>query len=362
MLIELMTNRSKSTLIKIGVDFLQPEFKMQKEGHGKKAVLILDENVDKLHPQVFEHLDHLYDDLLKIVVPQGESSKSLSMFADILNKALHHGVRRSTVVYVAGGGVTGDLGAFVAASLLRGLPLVHIPTTLLAMVDSSIGGKTGINHDTGKNLIGAFYQPDIVLMDMSFLSTLPQREWNCGMGEVLKYACISDPAIFDYANHDVVTSNTELLSELVFTCAKIKSDIVRDDELESGLRAFLNYGHTFAHALESFTGYKRFAHGEAVYIGLVAATWLSAQLGASVDTDRLLRWKSTFNLSTRDLTTQTQELILKMEHDKKNTESALRLILLRKWGEPYITDFKNGELLRNAWEYALENVDNSQAN
>lgn len=360
MQIELRTNRSKSTTIKIGVDFLHTEFKQLKEGHGKKAILISDENVDKLHPYVFDQLDHLYIDLLKIVVPHGESSKSLSMFTDVLDKALHHGVRRSTVVYVAGGGVTGDLGAFVAASLLRGLPLVHIPTTLLAMVDSSIGGKTGINHDTGKNLIGAFYQPDFVLMDMAFLSTLPQKEWNCGMGEVLKYACISDPDILDFMYDDIATSESGLLSELVFTCARIKSDIVRDDELESGQRAFLNYGHTFAHALESYTGYQRFAHGEAVYIGLVAATWLSAQLGAVVETDRLLRYKTTFNLRTRDLTTQTQALIQKMEHDKKNSESALRLILLRKWGEPYITDFGNDELLRNAWMYALENVDNSQ--
>ncbi len=354
------TKRSKSTIIRIGVDFIETEFQRLKESFGSKAILIVDEQVDRFHPQLVANLGKLHDDLLKIVVPAGETSKSLSMFNQILDKALEHGVRRSTVVYVAGGGVTGDLGAFVAASLLRGLPLIHIPTTLLAMVDSSIGGKTGINHHTGKNLIGAFYQPEAVLMDISLLSTLPQKEWNCGMGEILKYACISDPTIFTMGGDEVSLKTPDLLCDLVFRCAKIKSDIVQEDELESGKRAFLNFGHTFAHALESFTEYQRYAHGEAVYIGLVAATWLSRQLGADVDASRLLQWKNTFNLNTRDLIGYALEIIKKMEHDKKNTESTLRLILLRSWGEPYITDFEDVDLLHKAWIFALENVDHSQ--
>src|SRR5690606_30441430 len=146
---------------------------------------------------------------------------------------------------------------------------------LLAMVDSSIGGKTGLNHDSGNNLIGAFYQPRLIVMDVDFLKTLPQKECECGVGEILKYGCIPDQTMLDDISKRIDKLDQTELLDLIFRCAKIKSDIVMQDELESGNRAFLNFGHTFAHALESFTKYQRFAHGEAVFVGLIAATWLS---------------------------------------------------------------------------------------
>ncbi len=318
--------------------------------------VLIDENVNELYKK------ELYSGLKTLThvhflsISAGEKSKSINEFERLSDWLLEHAVRRNSVVFSIGGGVTGDLSGFVAASVHRGLRLIHVPTTLLAMVDSSIGGKTGINHASGNNLIGAFYQAESILIDPDFLKTLPLREWNCGFGEVLKYACISDPEIFNQIGSISNWSDIETLDELIIKCARIKAEIVMRDELEAGERAFLNFGHTFAHALEQATNFSRFAHGEAVFVGLVAATWLSAELGATVDIQRLLSYRKLFNLDTTGLENQIDELIEVMHRDKKMTSNSLKLILLDSYGAPKVVTFSDYTLLKRAWSFSLEHL------
>ncbi|MCH8523474.1 MAG: 3-dehydroquinate synthase [Balneolales bacterium] len=326
---------------------------------GMRCLLIMDQSVAQLHPWFIKHLRNKFSDVVDAIVPSGETSKTVQEWARILDIALTNKLRRGTPVIAVGGGVTGDLAGFVASSVLRGLPLIHIPTTLLAMVDSAIGGKTGVNHPTGKNLIGSFYQPDIVFADMQFLETLPKREWNCGLGEIIKYACISNPSLFNLIAGCQPGADLAFVANIVQQCAEIKANVVMEDELETGARAFLNFGHTFAHALESHTRYRRFAHGEAVYVGLLAATWYSQKMGAPVDPDRIISFKKTFNLQTEDLLQAVPSLINAMYSDKKIRTGALRLVLLSDWGKPMLQEVEHNPLLTEAWQYALVNAHNN---
>ena len=353
---ELTTRRLKKTQILIGNHIISNQIRIIKHNFGLSCLIIIDEHVHILYPTVVEEIKKIYAKTILCIVPSGEKSKSLTQFNDIINVALNSGVKRNTVVYAIGGGVTGDLAGFVASSLLRGLPLVHIPTTLLSMVDSSIGGKTGINHSNGKNLIGAFYQPDFILMDVNFVKTLPSKEWNCGLGEILKYGCISDQNILSDISGGIENLGQAELQDLIFRCAKIKSDIVMQDELESGTRANLNFGHTFAHALESFTKYERFAHGEAVFIGLIAALWLSNKNGANLDLDKLLLHRNTFNLQVSDLFDHIEELTAAMMNDKKVTGNLLRLIVLSDWESPDVIDMADLNLVHDSWKFALSHI------
>lgn len=321
----------------------------------KLCFVIVDENVKNLHPDKIELIHSVFENVIIGVVPSGELSKSIAQFEKLIDLGLRSGIKRNTPLVALGGGVTGDLAGYVASSLLRGLPLFHFPTTLLAMVDSSIGGKTGINHVTGKNLVGAFYQPEQIVMEMSFLQTLPEKEWNCGFGEVLKYGCISNYELFDLIDEVISKKNSEKLLALVMQCAQIKANIVEKDELESDIRAFLNFGHTFAHALESHTGYTRFAHGEAVFIGLIAALHFSEAVNPEVNSDRLLRFMNTFKLKTIDLVDQIDVLIDAMYHDKKMTGESIKLVVLQKWGQPVLHETDDINLVKKSWAYALKN-------
>lgn len=325
---------------------------------GKRCLLIIDETVAQLHPWVIKILRQVFSDVVDAVVPSGETSKTVKEWSRIVDIALTNTLRRGTPVIAVGGGVTGDLAGFVASSVLRGLPLIHIPTTLLAMVDSAIGGKTGVNHPTGKNLIGSFYQPDYVISDMRFLQTLPQREWNCGLGEIIKYACISQPGLFTDSASCSPGADPQVMATIVRECAAIKAQVVMDDELEAGARAYLNFGHTFAHALEAHTRFRRYAHGEAVYVGLIAATWYSREMGAPVDPQRIIAFKETFNLKTDDLLSAVPMLIKAMYSDKKIRAAALRLVLLKDWGQPELRDADHNETLAYAWEFALRHAHN----
>ncbi len=208
-------------------------------------------------------------------VPAGESSKSMAHLADLLSQLAAAKVSRSGTVIGLGGGVVGDLAGFVAASYLRGVAFVQVPTTLLAMVDSSVGGKTGVNLPEGKNLVGAFYQPKLVLADLATLPTLPANEFAAGMAEVIKYGAIADRALFDRVAQGVKPDDADL-AHIIETCIAIKARIVEQDEFEEkGLRALLNFGHTLGHAIEKATGYKRYLHGEAISLGMRTAAWLS---------------------------------------------------------------------------------------
>jgi 3-dehydroquinate synthase len=302
--------------------------------HGNRIAGILERNGRKLHVQT---------------VPSGESSKSWEQAGILLDGLLRSGVRRGTPLVAIGGGVVGDLAGFVASACLRGLPLIHVPTTLLAMVDSSIGGKTGVNHATGKNLIGAFYQPERIVMDIDLLATLPEREWRCGLGEVLKYGMISDPSLLDV---DYASAEVDWPS-IISKSARFKVRTVEEDELEQGIRAYLNYGHTFGHALEAVTGYTRFAHGEAVYIGMLAAARFGQSLGHRVDPEVLLRHAPLFKLDLSGLTDRIPDLMAAMFMDKKIKGSAIRFILVDPIGSPFIQEMDAPEDIAQAWRFAL---------
>lgn len=341
--------------ISVGSSILESKINAFKQREGfDTCFLLVDENVWNHHGQ---HIKHLFD-LIGIrykyrVIPSGEQSKTVQQWSDLVDYLLQSGVRRNTPLFAIGGGVTGDLAGFVAASALRGIPLVHIPTTLLAMVDSSIGGKTGVNHSTGKNLIGAFYQPLEVIADLDLLATLPKREWRNGLSEVLKYGAIQDTSIFDesaiFRDEDVLNNHPRQLKELIFKCAQIKADIVAADEFESGTRAFLNFGHTFAHALEKVSDFGVINHGEAVYLGMLAAITLSNDVGASIDDEPIRRYRSLYSFEVFKQMLPTDELLSAMKNDKKVIDDALRFVLLKKWQQPVVMSVNEVELIKKAW-------------
>jgi 3-dehydroquinate synthase len=219
----------------------------------------------------------------RVEIGDGERFKTIETVETIYDAALEAGIDRSSLVVALGGGVVGDVAGFAAATLLRGLRLVMVPTTLLAQVDSSVGGKTGVNRPRGKNLVGMFHQPALVVADPETFATLPEREYRAGLAEVVKYGVILDADLFETIERQVgqVTARqSQTMTDVVARCVRIKADVVERDETESGLRRILNFGHTIGHALEQATDYRRYLHGEAVAIGMVAAARLSARLGA----------------------------------------------------------------------------------
>jgi len=326
----------------------------------KRAFIIVDENVHSLH---YERLNAIFESVYAkldwYMVPSGEGSKSLHHLSGILDFLLDSGVKRGTPVMVVGGGVTGDLGGFAASIALRGVPFVQFPTTLLAMVDSSVGGKTGINHRAGKNLIGSFYQPEAVYIDLQFLSTLPEREWISGMGEVLKYGAIRNPHLFQISE-DLLGALTKPDSidwlPIIRMCVTIKAEIVRADEKETGIRSWLNYGHTFAHAMEAASGYKGVLHGEAVYLGMIAATHLSNLLGASLDVQELLRFNRHLRIKWPDSCRDVEQLTNLMANDKKNTETGHTFVILKHWGQPEKVVIHDRALIQKAWLMAMHDI------
>lgn len=327
------------------------------------AFVIIDENVDRLyHEMILSILENSGFQISKYILPAGETSKSDTSWLKMVNFLLENGARRNTPVFVVGGGVTGDSGGFATATTLRGMPLIHIPTTLLAMVDSSIGGKTGINHPEGKNLIGSFYQPEAVMMYTGFLATLPAMEWTNGLSEILKYAAIEDPSLFELAEeiyfNDSPPYPHENLTPLIKRCVQIKADIVEKDEKESGIRAYLNFGHTFAHALEKVAGFGSITHGEAVYIGMIAATRLSVLQGAEKEFNEIHfdRFQSLYTFQDRIFELSVDTLIDRMHSDKKKTSGNLKFVLLHEWGHPYVTEIADSKPIREAWNFALSQI------
>ncbi len=329
--------------------------------YGDECFLIIDENVD-LHfgEEIRAMAGSRLDESRICRVPSGESSKSVAGWSRIVDFLLRGGARRNLPVLVAGGGVTGDLAGFAVSSALRGLPLIHIPTTLLAMVDSSIGGKTGINHELGKNLIGSFYQPSAIFINTSFLSRLPGKEWINGLSEILKYGAIRDRSIFETAAGLFLEGDGEVdpldpqLVELIRKCAGIKADIVGQDEKESNLRMILNFGHTFAHALENLGGYEQISHGEAVYTGMLAALHLSNRRGASLQPEILEKFRRLYRIDPSRFSGRIEELNRVMYRDKKRSTSRLKFVLLQDWNRPYVTELEDESQLADSWNYAFE--------
>lgn len=304
----------------------------------RHAVVISDANVSPLAERYCRDLQNAGYRISRLTVPSGEGSKSLNEAASLWEAMLEEHTDRGSMVIAVGGGVVGDLAGFVAASFTRGLPLVQIPTTLLSDVDSSVGGKTGVNLPKAKNMIGAFWQPSLVVIDIDSLETLPQREFVSGLAEVLKYGVILIPELLDYLEQNVTSAlrkDPTVISHLVAESCKAKATVVQQDERETtGLRAILNYGHTFAHALESVVGYGQLLHGEAVAIGMHMAACLAYQLNrvplSFVERQRNLL--IALQLPTQFTHAEPDKLWSAMQHDKKVEHGQLRFILPTRFG------------------------------
>ncbi len=280
---------------------------------------------------------------LRSLIPVGEAAKSLTFVSHLWDRFITAGLDRDGVVVAVGGGVVGDVAGFAASTFKRGIRLIQVPTTLLAQVDSAIGGKNGINRSTGKNLVGTIVQPQLVLIDPLLLHSLPDREVRSGLGEVIKYGLIRDPRILDLLetvpNVESLSTTPAKLEELIHRCVAVKVDIVAKDELEMGERAVLNFGHTVAHALESAHGFTGITHGEAVGIGMLAVTFLSIELGhCDADLASLLsRLLRKFGMPTGSTTPPTALLPL-LQHDKKRAAGRNRWVLVTRPGETRIVE------------------------
>jgi 3-dehydroquinate synthase len=288
--------------------------------------------------------------VVEIVLPDGERYKNWESLNLVFDALLANKCDRKTTLVALGGGVIGDMTGFAAATYMRGVPFVQVPTTLLAQVDSSVGGKTGINHPLGKNMIGAFYQPRAVLADIATLDTLPARELSAGLAEVIKHGAILDAAFFDWLEQHIgklVGRDPEALAHAIARSCEIKAEVVRQDERESGLRAVLNFGHTFGHAIEAGLGYGNWLHGEAVGCGMVMAAELSRHLGyvdaAAVERVRALVKAAGLPVAAPDL--GHERWIELMEVDKKNEGGAIKFILLKPLGSPRIDSVPREQLL-----------------
>ena len=316
---------------------------------GPKAVVVTDETVASLH------LEALSASLARagivqetVILPPGEGTKSFDRLAALLDRIFEIGIERGSALVAFGGGVIGDLTGFAAAVALRGIDFIQIPTTLLAQVDSSVGGKTGINVAAGKNLVGAFHQPRQVLADTTVLDTLPVRKLRAGYAEVVKYGAIDDVDFFEWLEtHGAEVLDGDMTARIraVEVCCRAKARIVAEDERENGRRALLNLGHTFGHALESATGYgDRLLHGEAVSIGMVMAFDLSARLGLchGRDAARFIRHLGesglpTSPLSVPDVAWSAPDLIARMATDKKVKDGRVAFVLVRGIGGAFVT-------------------------
>lgn len=303
------------------------------------------------NPTVNRHYGEIVEDSLRqsgisaeiVEVPEGEEHKSYESAYRLYGIMIDHKIDRTSAVISLGGGVIGDLAGFVAATYMRGISFVQIPTTLLAQVDASIGGKVAINHPKGKNLIGAFYQPKFVLIDLSTLDTLPMRDIRSGMVELIKHGMIMDRPLFEKIEsevHKILKLDTDLMIELVAQSCRDKGEIVQKDEKESGIRAILNYGHTFAHAIEALTDYKEYRHGEAVSIGIVCAGRLAVDMGLldKEEHKRQLDLLNAIGLPTKFPFLAPQRVLETMYLDKKVRGGKLRFVLQKSIGEVIITD------------------------
>jgi 3-dehydroquinate synthase len=310
----------------------------------KKVVVLSNETVAPLYLEMLRStLEKAEISVLPIILPDGEAYKTLASLNQIFDALLGAHCERNTSLIALGGGVIGDMGGFAAACYQRGMPFVQVPTTLLAMVDSSVGGKTAVNHPLGKNMIGAFYQPKLVLADISVLDTLPDRELSAGLAEVIKYGLIRDPEFFVWLETNLeklLARDREALTYAVHRSCVNKAAVVAADERETGDRALLNLGHTFGHAIEAGLGYGEWLHGEAVAAGTMIAAELSRILGW-LSEDELLRIKALFvraglPISGPDL--GAARYLELMRHDKKVQDGRLRLVLQKGIGRAVLSD------------------------
>ena len=320
----------------------------------RHAVVITDSNIESPHGEtVVESLLEAGIDVGVAITPPGEDTKSLDFAEQLWQNLLEMKADRNTVVVAVGGGVIGDLAGFVAATYARGLDFYQAPTTLLAQVDSSVGGKVGINLPLAKNMAGCFWQPLAVSADLTVFDTLPEREYRSALAEVVKYGMILDAAFLDYLEgrvDEVLARDNSVLMHVVARCCQLKASVVEADEREiSGLRAVLNYGHTFAHAFEAVAGYGALLHGEAVSIGMICASHLAARLKRIDDalTTRQQALLERFGLPTTPPALDCESLLASMRHDKKNVNGNLRFVLPSRAGHvEIVADVPEDEVRR----------------
>ena len=310
---------------------------------GKRVAIVTNTTVAPLYlERLSAMLEAAGKRCIPIVLPDGEEEKNVHNLMRIFDVLLENKCDRKTTLLALGGGVIGDMTGFAAATYMRGVPFVQVPTTLLAQVDSSVGGKTAINHPLGKNMIGAFYQPQSVLADTSTLMSLPPRELSAGLAEVIKHGAIIDAEFFRWQEQNMdklMARDAKALAYSIQRSCEIKADVVRQDERESGLRAILNFGHTFGHAIEAGMGYGEWLHGEAVGCGMVMAADLSTRLGYldAADRDRIVALVRAAGLPTVAPDLGIGRWLELMEVDKKNEDGQIRFILLKPLGTATIT-------------------------
>ncbi len=341
----------RSYPIHIGAGLLaQPELLTPHLGNGKVVVI----SNEVVAPLYLDAVKALFADRFAeaIILPDGEQHKHLDTVAFIYDRLLAGKYDRKTILVALGGGVVGDITGFVAATYQRGVPFIQIPTTLLAQVDSSVGGKTGVNHARGKNMIGAFYQPECVLIDTDVLTSLPEREVKAGLAEVLKYGLIVDAPFFSWLeshSEEVVRLDPEFITQAIQICCKTKADVVARDEREGGVRALLNLGHTFGHAIETAAGYGTWLHGETVAMGMVMAADLSKRLGwIAAETASRVRavLEQKYGMPVIPPADISVERYFElMASDKKVEQGTIRFILLRDIGEAVIEGGVDEQLL-----------------
>lgn len=326
---------------------------MKRFGFSRRALLITNDVVSPLYGEVTKQaVENAGFTVHAVVVPDGEEFKNLSTVNKIYNYAIDQRLDRHTPVIALGGGVIGDLAGLFAATYLRGVPFIQVPTTLLAQVDSSVGGKVAVNHPKGKNLIGSFYQPKFVLSDIHTLSSLPQRELVAGMAEVIKYAIIFDADLFGYLEEnaeDCLALSGPKLSHVIDLCCTLKARLIEKDEREEGERIMLNFGHTTAHAIEVATGYNRYRHGEAVGIGMTTIAKVAAKMGVLLwqDAERIVRLITAAGLPGRvDPDLDIDAVMTAFTRDKKVRDGKLNLIVPTSIGQTIISDAVPLDLIR----------------
>ncbi|HZW40441.1 MAG: 3-dehydroquinate synthase [Syntrophothermus sp.] len=318
--------------------FLSLDTKLDKLS--KNLFLVVDKNVEKFHGKTLNKVFSEFDKVEKHIIKHGEKSKSQNELNKIYSDLLENNFSRDTTLISIGGGVTGDVAGMAASTFMRGINLVHIPTTLLSSVDSSIGGKTGINFEDVKNVIGTFYQPKLVLIDPLFLRTLPPKEYQSGLGEIIKYGLLSNYHFFFYVNnnlHDIMNRNSKVLEDVIYKTASLKASIVAQDEKDNNVRQILNLGHTFGHAIETNSNFK-VTHGDAVMAGIIAALLMSYKKGFLLKSrlDMFLKLLNRIKLPKIIQNLDNEKMYKVMSQDKKNKGGKIKFVLLADIGNVLI--------------------------
>ena len=320
-----------------------------------KIALITNEQIADLYLSEISQTLNAFD-LKTLVLPEGETEKNLETVGKAVEFLSDNGIDRDSSIIAFGGGVIGDITGFVASSYMRGIKFLQVPTTLLAQVDSSVGGKTGVNINTGKNLIGSFYQPSAVIADTRYLNSLEPNRLSEGLAEVIKYGLIRDEDFFKWLSKNtsrILALEPEVMTHLIERCCQIKAEIVSEDEREGSIRAILNYGHTFGHAIESLTDYSVYTHGEAVSIGMVMAASMAERMGMLSKDDKtdITNLLESVNLQTKKPDLNSNDFLESMKRDKKVQDCEIRLILLESIGRAIISnDYPNEILMKTISE------------